>query len=104
MSVGLGRGIGRLPDGGLGRAASTLEAAEVTDMPAIEEILPVGRRVTLLSICPRCGRLFPADRGEVCPECGFPLTVHLDRRLAQLEPGRALARGRDRLRNPLEKY
>lgn len=73
-------------------------------MPAIEEILPLGRRVTLLSICPRCGRLFPADRGEVCPECGFPLTVHLDRRLAQLEPGRALARGRDRLRNPLEKY
>src|SRR3990170_4920067 len=49
--------------------------------------LPEGRRVTLLSICPRCGRLFPADRGEVCPECGFPLTVHLDRRLAQLEPG-----------------
>lgn len=73
-------------------------------MPTIEEKLPPGRRVTLISICPRCGRLFAANRGEVCPECGFPLTAHLDRRLARLEPGRALARYRERQGNPLERY
>jgi predicted amidophosphoribosyltransferase len=72
-------------------------------MPTIEEKLPVGR-LTLISICPRCGRLFPAEHGEVCPECGFPLTVHLDRRLVRLEPGSAIRRARDRMGNPLERH
>jgi predicted amidophosphoribosyltransferase len=73
-------------------------------MPTIEEKLPVGRRLTLISICPRCGRLFPAEHGEVCPECGFPLTVQLDRRLAGLAPGSALGRARRRMDHPLERY
>lgn len=65
---------------------------------------PPGSGSDLVSICPRCGRLFAADTGGVCPECGFPLTAHLDRRVALRKPDTALARYRDRQRDPLERY
>ncbi len=65
---------------------------------------PSGSESSLVSICPRCGRLFAADTGGVCPECGFPLTAHVDRHLALREPNPALTRDRGHRRSPLERY